>query len=239
VTIVTAEGDTVTLSSSSQIQATYMTYDGMGRVNDGFATFQGERLRLDANRERSIQIEGDLSKQELKDIHKALKIIDRMVRGFLSGDPGQVLASALKIGGLESVSSLEASLQFEERTSLERRFMSRVLSPPTQPAPDVIPKASAPALGNLEELTDNVTQVIEESGVNPSKIANPLRKLFAHLSKELFSGSFPQSPQREVAKLIQSKLLDSIEELSERYENRESPEADPDRGVSKTPGRDV
>ena len=44
VSIVTAEGDTVTLSSSSQVQGTYATYEAFRYTRRDLTGFQAERL---------------------------------------------------------------------------------------------------------------------------------------------------------------------------------------------------
>jgi len=55
-TIVTAEGDKVMFSSSSQFQATYVTYDSFARTKGEFALFQGESFDLNTNRELIISV---------------------------------------------------------------------------------------------------------------------------------------------------------------------------------------
>src|SRR5262245_65927746 len=71
ITIVTAEGDRVTLSASMGAQAEYApneyaTYNAYGRV--------------------SVTIEGDLSRSELKDIRKAIRTIEKAARDMARGD---------------------------------------------------------------------------------------------------------------------------------------------------------
>ena len=117
ITIFTAEGDKVTLSSTSQFQATCATYNSFARTKGEFTWSRGQSLDLNISRELSILVDGDLDKQELKDINKAIKTIEKIMRDFLSGDIGNAVAKALRISKLESISSLEADLQFEQSIS--------------------------------------------------------------------------------------------------------------------------
>ena len=220
VTIVTAEGDKVVFSSSSQFQATYVTYDSFARTKGEFALFQGESFDLNTNRELIISVDGDLNKQELKDIKKALRTIGKIMRDFLSGDIGHAVAKALKIGKLESILSFEASLQFEQSISLEQQLVTEATSSPPEIAEDITSKGKMTALEHINNLTDKMTEVVKDSGVKPTKLVRPINKLFSHLFKGLFRDNPPDSPKLAIAKLIKSNLLDRIEHLSETEEDK-------------------
>jgi len=218
VTIVTPEGDKVVFSSSSQFQATYVTYDSFAHTKGEFTLFQGKSFDLNINRELIISVDGDLNKQELKDIKKALRTIGKIMRDFLSGDIGHAVAKALKIGKLESILSLEASLQFEQNISLEQELVTETTSSLPEIADAIMPKGGITALEHIKNLTDKITEVVKDSGVKPAKLVRPIHKLFSHLFKGLFRDNPPDSPRLAIAKLIKSNLLDRIEHLSETEE---------------------
>jgi len=87
ITIVTDEGDRVTISSSFQSQAVYSTYKGisqytvsatsenLGMEKNQLTMFEGETFDYENDRNFSISVDGDLNKQELKSIKKAVKNI--------------------------------------------------------------------------------------------------------------------------------------------------------------------
>jgi len=220
VTIVTAEGDKVVFASSSQLQATYVTYDSFARTEGEFALFQGRSFDLNTNREFIISVDGDLNKQELKDIKKALRTIGKIMRDFLSGDIGHAVAKALKIGKLESILSFEASLQFEQSISLEQQLVTEATSSLPEIADNITSKGKMTALEYIKSLTDKMTEVVKDSGIKPAKLVRPINKLFSHLFKGLFRDNPLDSPKLAIAKLIRSNLLDRIEHLSETEEDK-------------------
>jgi hypothetical protein len=148
VTLVTAEGDRVTLSSGSQAQVTYATYEDLRYMRGRFAEFHSETLGLEVSREYSILVDGDLNEKELRDIRKAVRAIEKIMRDFLSGDIAHAAAKAMKIGKLESISSLDASLQFERSLSVEQQVTGYVASEPAEPGK----RANSPRL-DFDELS--------------------------------------------------------------------------------------
>jgi hypothetical protein len=219
-TIVTAEGDKVMFSSSSQFQATYVTYDSFARTKGEFTLFQGESFDLNTNRELVISVDGDLNRQELKDIKKALRTIGKIMKGFLSGDIGNSAAKAMKIGKLESISSLEASLQLEQNISLDQQLVTETTPSLSKVADAIMPKDDMTVLEHINNLTDKMTDVVKDSRVKPAKLVRPIHKLFSHLFKGLSRDNPPDSPRLAIAKLIKSNLLNRIEHLSETEEDK-------------------
>lgn len=215
VTIYTAEGDKVTLSSSSQSQTTYVTYNSLAATQGEFTMFQGAGFNLNANRALIISVDGDLDKQELKDIEKALRTIDKIMRDFLSGDIGHAVASTLKIGKLKSILSLEASLQFKQSLSLEQQLVTEVTSSPIKVAENIMTKSDITALEHINKLADEMAEVVKGSGVKPAKLIRPIHGLFSQFFKEHSRAHPLDSPRLTIAKLIKSNLMNRIKHLSE------------------------
>ncbi len=113
VTIFTDEGDKVTLSSGLLLQGSFATYNGKMQTDNGSMEITTKSLNLEFTRESILSIDGDLNKQELKDIRKAIRIIDHSIEKFLSGDVEKAVDKAIKVMNLETVSGFEASLEIE------------------------------------------------------------------------------------------------------------------------------
>jgi len=219
-TIVTAEGDRVTLSWSSHFQATYTIYNSLARITGESTWLQGNEFLLETDRELTISVDGDLNWRELRDIQKAIKTIDSIIRDFLSGDIAHAVAKGLKIAQLESLSSLEASARFEQSVCLEQQLVTEITPCPPEPAEGITPKSDMTALEDIYRLTDKMMKVVQDSGVKPADLLKPLRKVFSQLSKELSREDHPDSPKLAKAELIKSDLLNRIEHLSEMEKNR-------------------
>lgn len=217
VTIVTAEEDKVTLSSASQYHTAYATYEGVRCIGGDFTEVQGQSLSLGASRELSVMVDGNLNKEELKDIEKAMRTIDNILRNFLSGDIDHAASELMKINALKSISSLEASLQFEQNLSLDQGFTQETMSTPTELSQNMMPKGDTPGLDHLDKLADEVTQVVKDSGIRPASLLKPIQKLFSHLLKGLSATEegFVNSPKLQAAKLIESHLLEKVKRWDE------------------------
>jgi hypothetical protein len=219
-TIVTAEGDRVMLSWSSQSQTTYTIYNSLARITGESTWLQGSQFLLETHRELTISVDGDLNLQELRDIQKAIKTVNSIIRDFLSGDIAHAVAKGLKIAQLESLSSLEASARFEQSVCLEQQLITEITPCPPEPAEGITPKADMTSLEDIHRLTDRMMKVVQDSGVKPVNLLKPLRKVFSQLSKELSREDHPDSQKLSKAELIKSNLLKRIEHLSEMEKNR-------------------
>src|SRR5262249_48299770 len=112
ITIITAEGDKVTLSSSVAAQIDYATYNAQGRVGGNLAGFQIQR-------DSSLTIEGDLSPAELKDIRKAIKTIQKATHDLASGDAGKTAQRTARLGGLDTIAELDAEISMSQTVSVQ------------------------------------------------------------------------------------------------------------------------
>ena len=216
-TIVTTEGDKVTLSYDSEFQAAYVTYDSFSRINGDFSRSQGEMLGFHASREFTISVDGDLNEQEIKDIKKALKTVSRIMRDFLSGDIDHAIARTMNIGDLESISSLEAHLQLEQIVYQERQSNTQIRSRAHEPAEDMQSPGESAISKQIETVTHEMAKVLEDSGVKPvTKMAKSIHELFTQLFNELQEKDDRDSKLLKIAKLIESRLLERIGHLSEK-----------------------
>jgi len=221
VTLVTAEGDRVTLSSGSQAQVTYATYEDLRYMRGCFAEFHGETFGLEVSREYSILVEGDLNKTELRDIGKAIRTIEKIMRDFLSGDIDHAAGKAMKISRLESISTLEASLQFERSLSVDQQFTEHVTSEPIESAEDMTMIGDTITSDDIDKPVSEISQVVRDSGVQPAKLLKPIRKVFSRLIKEIphTQRGFGHRPRLQAVRLIELHLLERIKQLIEDRQN--------------------
>jgi hypothetical protein len=234
--IVTAEGDTVALSWGSEIQATYAAYNSFTRITGESTRLQAQGLLFEIDRELSISVDGNLNRQELKDIKEAIKTIDSIMRDFLSGDIADAVAKALEIPELESISSLKASLEFEQSVSLKQQLVTDISSSSPKPLEAITQKGDIAALEDINKLTDKMTKVVQDSGVNPANLLKPIRKVFSQLLKELSKENPLDSLKPATAKLIMSDLLKRIQHLPQIEENRGTEQKENEHQAGIPPG---
>ena len=113
-TIVTAEGDKVTLSASRSAELSFSTYDSAGKTRGSKGLSEA---KFSASREFSLAIEGDLNKEELKDIRRAIKTVMKSAGDVLKGDTEHAAERVSKLGKLDTLASIDADVQFRQEVS--------------------------------------------------------------------------------------------------------------------------
>jgi len=103
--IVTAEGDKVTLSTSSLRSLGYAAASG----SDGGASLEASVTQMNASDSVSLSVEGDLSHEELVDLQKVIKSFQRAA---VRGDAEQFL-DRLTRSDLDTIATVEGSASTE------------------------------------------------------------------------------------------------------------------------------
>ncbi len=134
--ITTAEGDKVTLSSTLQFEASsesYASYDQAGRSHGSHHHRNGGHARMhrqdpststnttstSSTQKYSVSVEGDLSQQELQDIHKALQTLEQASSKMQSGNLDGAQNKLEKLGDLKTLSGLSANISIQQSATLE------------------------------------------------------------------------------------------------------------------------
>ncbi|HET9129902.1 MAG TPA: hypothetical protein VFO86_03080, partial [Terriglobia bacterium] len=118
ITIVTAEGDTVTLSASRSVELSLATYNAQGKVGDSSAAVSGVSAELQRSSDFSITVDGDLNKEELKEIRTAFRTIQKAATDVLKGHDERAAARTAKLGDLDQIASIDADLEFNREVSV-------------------------------------------------------------------------------------------------------------------------
>jgi len=157
-TLVTAEGDTVTLSSSFEREVKFETYNSEG---------ESSRMRSrEWSKSVSLSIEGDLNREELRDIRKALRTIEKVNRTLMRGDVEKAAEQAEKLQRLDSIVSLDAELSITRQVTLET-WSGEVPTQPVEPppAPGVLPETVV----NPEPEPALILNLIESTSTEPAR----------------------------------------------------------------------
>lgn len=164
VDLVTAEGDKVSISLDAKMAALYGSYEKDVMNDQGYAHQQTEVAFVLYERNMTFTVEGDLSDDELKDIHKALKSLDRMMNHYVNGDLKPALAKADKIAGLDTISELNATMSYQrEVIRAEQTQITAVTETPVAGAISADePAIAATPLMQMAEKADAVGQAMAE-----------------------------------------------------------------------------
>ena len=198
ITLRTREGDIVTLSMDQHTAAVYGR-DGRLSLNqhdaadaEGHQTsyqgLTGENhawLGIASGREATLSIEGDLSRQEVRDIRKALHRIHRLI-GQSFGAGAEATPQRAGLAGLDTLDGIEVTIQ-QSRTLMAARSTSISAasygadgqvssSPDRQPAPE---RPAWPTIAG------KAADIVWDTGIDPTHFKQPLEQLFGGWSHML------------------------------------------------------
>ncbi|MBN1104212.1 MAG: hypothetical protein JXL84_12415 [Deltaproteobacteria bacterium] len=223
ITLFTDEGDKVTLSSASLSRTEYTSvYNRMGYANGSMSAFRGTQWTGLSSHNFSLSLEGDLSQEEMKDIAKAVRSAEKILRNLLLGNTGQAMHEAMKTSRLDTLSSLQADLHVEQVVTFEKQVLTTA---PADPEPAAVPlppeengdpplmqdptatAIPAPAngdgktMGPTRPVNRLIARLLERLGAeepdNWLSLLSPDERIQADLLKDVVS--HPRKPQTEVA----------------------------------------
>ncbi|MBN1226593.1 MAG: hypothetical protein JXA79_06345 [Deltaproteobacteria bacterium] len=234
ITIMTAEGDRVTLSTDSQRQASYLTYSGLACGGGAMAQIQGKSYSMEVNRELSITIEGNLSEEELKDIQKSIKTIDKILHEALSGNTDHALAMTNKVSSMESISSFSASLEIENTVSFGQQTIVETQTAAPEMTNEIESEGIPPSNDRFSKVTDNIMEALKHQRFDNRKLIRPLNKYFSKLFEgisEKHEGS-EKSGKIRMAHRIRSEMMRRLERETQE-ELIKSAESESDQAIEE------
>jgi hypothetical protein len=112
----TAEGDTVTISTTSSCVTAAASYKGAGsaQVSTG--------ARTD---EFSLSIDGNLNREEMKDIVKAIRAYGKALKDTLNGRMQRAEAHLKELGRLDEIASSSATVTMQQAFSAQMQSLDR------------------------------------------------------------------------------------------------------------------
>lgn len=229
ITILTADGDRVTITSNQQSHAAYSQYSAMTQQRT-YAEFGnmsvdqrrsamslGERFEFENSRFFSISVDGDLNEQELADIRKAIKAIDKIMTDILyGGDIAKGVGNALELVGLDTISSIAADYGYEDAISVEKMEAAEVSTYNKDGRIETLLPGYHEAADYLESLINEMIDILKQSAVKPSKIAKPLKMLFSEILRNLSSNPHRNLPKIDLVKLIEAVLIEEVKQMDDQ-----------------------
>lgn len=120
ITIITDDGDRVTISTEKSLEANYSTYSGLLRSGSASAKVEGYEYQNELRSALALSITGDLDSEEYEDVLSAVKTIESLMEKPFTGSMDDLGKLAEEFGGLETLSSLDASIKVQESMSYEQ-----------------------------------------------------------------------------------------------------------------------
>jgi hypothetical protein len=114
ITVLTNEGDLVTISGKASLRIAYLGYDSQGRPVGG-PDAGTTTLAASFRQQLSISVRGDLNEEELADIERLLGEIQATVENALTGGPNNAADTGLPFADLGSLSAVKASFKYSAK----------------------------------------------------------------------------------------------------------------------------
>lgn len=226
ITIYTDEGDRVTLSSESSNFLYYsnnksLRYEKFGTENTNYqndeflnqrsVTSQEEIFIEEHTSNFSITVEGDLSDQEIKDIQKVLKSIDKIMQHHLYGkDVPPGMLKSMDARGFDTIAGIEADYQYKDTMMLHQSLVKEAVSYDKAGVSEGTVSQIQEKEFDIENSIDQMTSIINDSGVSPSKLAVPVKNLFTNMLKILNNNKHENEARIHMANLFESALMNFI-----------------------------
>ena len=218
ITIMTAEGDKVTLLSHTQLEASLTTYNSRAYTNTTYIESQGRFVSFNSNRKIAISVEGDLNNQEKKEIKRVIKALFKMAKNFLSGKIENLKEKAEKFIDLKTISNVEAEFEYKKTIALLNHSSARSTdySPvPEEPSSSEIDRGeSAYALKPINRLTDQMMGVVKDSGIRPVKFLKYVDQMLSRLLREFMMEGPIGRKKIGLARMIMAEFYDKLEKSS-------------------------
>ena len=119
--LMTEEGDKVTLSIDAQALAVYAAHGAVVADDDALYGQWGEFSGGAFEREVDFTVEGDLNKQERREIRKVIRTLNRMMNDFVQDRLNPMISKARQLQGLKTIDSLEVEMSYERQVLIAQQ----------------------------------------------------------------------------------------------------------------------
>lgn len=179
IVIETLEGDRVTLSTSAYATGGYETYEAFAIGGGAAARQYGASAYFESSQELSLSVSGDLNQQELNDISKILRTLDKMMNDLAAGDLKSALAGSARFSGIDSISSFSADMSITASVAVGRYEAAAVSIP--LPAGET---GDGHAVGRIDRAADNFSRGLNAKTASTGNLVETLEKYFSDWFEE-------------------------------------------------------
>ena len=223
--VVTAEGDRVSLSTNSATQTNVGTYTFQGVIAGQSVNVNRQQFSASASSEFNLLIEGDLNEQEEQDIQRFLQSSKHLLQEFLNGDLKTISESASPFEELSTLARAEVSLRHSVSVSSIQRFTS--LTPLTSaPVQENDSRGTGPGRkphNLIQTVLDRIQKVQEQLQSDSAQLVPRIPRLLANLIDSLKQDQNLSDVQKHSLQSLQKELSKPIlksldpQDLQERH----------------------
>jgi hypothetical protein len=208
ITIITDDGDTVTISAENSLKSSYSTYSGLLRSGSASVKAAGYDYSSELSNSLSLSVEGQLDSEEYKDILKAVKTIESLIEKPFTGSMDDLAKLAKEFGGLDTLSSLDASIKVEESMSYEQ-VQAKVS--------EVDESKGKETKGNsewakLDHSIDTIMKSAKKSGIEHGKLRNMMDNYLSGLLDMFSNKTGKNDDARKAGEHAKDMIMNRLDE---------------------------
>jgi len=173
ITLVTAEGDKVTLSTDAVRQAAYTRYDARGRLRGYGLERHAETFQMASVNDISLQIEGNLNDAERADIQQALGTIEQFAADFFDGKEAEAPNQIFNLGNLNTLRSIDATLEFSQSLTVSQQTETRTEAPSVLEPNAAALEAQPSTTQNPKSLLDAILHALDTARGDNAQAQGP------------------------------------------------------------------
>lgn len=126
--LVTAEGDTVTLSWDATAAAMAFQDESMSMDGGGNVRYRQTALSMKSyESDFSLTIEGDLNADEKREIRKVLQVLNRMMGQMANGNTPMGVGDRQSLMGLDTIATLDAQMSYERNVLVANQAQAEMV----------------------------------------------------------------------------------------------------------------
>lgn len=219
ITLLTKEGDKVTLAFDSSFEAAYATYDRQARMNGAQTESRGQLSSVHVTREITLSVEGDLNAEEKKEIKEVVGEIFKMMKNFLSDPVGDPTVSAVKDIELDTLANVEAKFEVS-RSVLEVNHMSAEYVRNSLVPAGEAEREPGREPGPMDRLMDRMAKTVKDSRVGHDRFL----KYFEHRPSRMSDEYLAQQPDaRKMRKMVRRMMAGLFHQLENMANSAKGP----------------
>jgi hypothetical protein len=218
VTLMTEEGDKVTLAYNSQAQTALVAYNERGTTAGQSFKRPAHLTKVAFSQALTLTVEGDLNREEQQDIHKALRRIGQMVKAFLHGKMEKVARQAGKLHQLDTVDHIQASYGLTySATAIVAASETRLSDPFQTTASDQhahdhhVGDATELEIEEIDALTDEMARILRQSDREPEMLKQHSSRLFKQILDDLEPAHWWRQRAVALLEMIRERLGTRLE----------------------------
>jgi len=221
----TAEGDRITLSTGSESNFSFESYNFLGLTEGQALDFHSKQLSTSFRSEFNLLIEGDLNEQEQADIQAFLQSAKDILQDVDAGNVENATETAISLSELESLSN--ASLFFRQTTAVSLAISSTEFS--VQGNADANDSrgggfnVGARQGHKIDHILDKIKKAQEKFQIEPEKLAKLLPRFLTKLVENLDKPFSNDESSESLFEQIRQELFPSLLQATKILEKEERP----------------